>query len=374
MKTRILHILDSLDMGGIEVFLMQIYRNIDLNSFQFDFLIFKQYGCFLDEVKKLGGKIFICNKNNYLEQIIYISSIIKEGNYQIAHCHNCSRRGLIKELVGAKLGNNCKVISHSHNTGNCSNNALGKIKEYFFKEIISHNADEFLACSKDAAASKYNAEIMKKNRYKIINNGINSREFQFDSEKREIIRKELGLINNELLIGNVGSLETQKNQLFLLDIFYEYLKKNEKSKLIIIGNGSLQNAIREKIHALGIDDSVLLVGSVFNVNDYLNAMDIFVFPSLFEGLGISLVEAQCNGLKCLVSDTLPEEVFLTELVHKQSLKCSATDWSNEIATISDELILNRKLFAQEISNRGYTIESAVNQISEIYYMLAKENL
>ena len=99
-----------------------------------------------------------------------------------------------------------------------------------------------------------------------------------------------------------------------------------------------------------------------------------MFPSLFEGLGISLVEAQCNGLKCLVSDTLPEEVFLTELVHKQSLKCSATDWSNEIATISDELILNRKLFAQEISNRGYTIESAVNQISEIYYMLAKENL
>lgn len=358
---RILHILDSLDMGGIEVFLMNLYRSIDRSQIQFDFLIFKKENYFEEEVKSYGSIIFNGAGLSYMAQIKFIANIIRDHDYNIVHCHNCSLKGLVKEVLPVKLSNRqIIVIAHSHNTGTPSNTLIDKIKRYLLKKVITNCSDYLFACSYKAGVSKFIEN--KRKPIAVIKNGINTRRLIFDKTVRKTIRKQLNIKDDEMVFGTVGRLETQKNHKFLLMVYKEYLKTEKYSKLLIVGNGEKWEELHELVDELEIRNNVIFTGNQSNVNSYLMAMDIFVFPSLYEGLGIAVIEAQASGLPCLVADNIPQEAEISDLFHRLPLKIDV--WINALKHIRKNM--ERSEYYRQVITSGYDINVIAKELSDFY--------
>lgn len=369
-QIRILQVLDSLDYGGVEMFLMNLYKNIDKTKIQFDFLIFKENNCYENDVKVLGSKVFKyeINGNNkvskLLNKINYIRKIVKQYDYKIVHCHNCSIIGMLTETIGARLGNSKSlIIAHSHNTGMPKDKYFDKVFRAILKEIVAYSANYYLACSQKAALSKYPSRKLKSIRYWQFNNAIDINNFRFNRQKRDEIRKKLCL-DSKYVIGNIGRFEYQKNHLFLLEIFREILKINKDSVLLLVGSGSLENEIKERGELLGIQDNIIFTGSVKNVSDMYLCMDVFVLPSHYEGLGIVLIEAQTSGLPCVISSKVPREAKVTELVSFIDLDKGPKKWSEVILESKDKIL--RKSNHKEVALEGYDIEIETKKLENFY--------
>lgn len=358
-KIKILQVGISSNLGGIEKFLIDIYRNLDHNKFDMKFLVFDNGNkpCFYDEIK--NDVIFITPRNkNYLKFIKELTSIYINGDFDYIH-FNLMEFSCFERIIMAQKYSNAKLILHSHIADNRLYsmktrilNAIGK------RKILKKEKYIKLACSIDAGNDMF--KDFKNKEFEVINNGINIEQFIYDEAKRKKIRRQLMVNDKMTIIGHVGRFVEQKNHTFLIEIFYEYTKLNANSKLLLIGKGPLKKIIIEKSKKLGIEDKIIFLEDVYNVNEYMSAMDIFLFPSLFEGLGIVLIEAQVNGLNCYATDTLPSEIEITKKLKKISLNNTPIDWARKLENSTDRNL------EKSIRVLEFDIKSTTKKLMDIY--------
>lgn len=354
---RVLHVVTAMNRAGLETMIMNYYRHIDKNIIQFDFLTHRPgHFDYSDEIEKLGGKIFHISRLNpfsisYRRELL---TFFKEHTeYKIVHVHlNCMSSVILK---AAKKCNVPIRIAHSH-IASSSKDFKYPIR-LFYKQFIPKYATNLFACGKEAG--KY---IFGGSDYKLIHNAIDVNLYSYSEKWYFDIRQKLGIKQDELAIGHVGRFMTQKNHSFIIDIFNE-LSKSVKAKLILVGEGELFKKIEEKIKSLGLTEKVILTGIVSNVYDYLQAMDVFVFPSLLEGLPLTVIEAQASGLPCLISDKVPIECKKTDLVEQISLENTAEIWAKKILNYSNH---KRKNTSEEIAKSGYDINQEVKWLETFY--------
>lgn len=350
---RLLCIVSNMNAGGAETFLMKIYRNIDKTKFQMDFIVsITEKGFYNDEILKNGGKIFYVNpkSKNPLKSFIGIKNIVKKNNYKYVIRVNEHSLSVI-DLIAAKFGGAKTLIlrsSNSQTTGSLIKKILHKIFIFLPRTIPNIK----FAPSTEAAIYTFGKKQLRNNKVILLHNAIPYKDFMFDKIKREQMRKSLNL-SNKLVIGHIGRFNEQKNHKFLIKIFKEVKEKNKDAVLLLVGNGNLQNQIKEQVEKLELSDSVVFLGVREDIPQILMAMDIYVFPSLFEGMPNTVIEAQAAGLKCIVSNTITKEANITGSVKYLDLNKSEKYWCD---IIQEELKNNtREDKSKDFKNKGYDI-------------------
>ena len=308
-KIKILHVVGQMDRGGTETLLMNLLRILDRSRFQFDFVEQTQRRCdYDDEIEALGSQIYRCptiSIRNLKSYRTWWRSFFREHpEYKIVHGHS---RGSAPIYLDEAKKAGCVTILHCHS--NSYGKGLSGFLRFVWQIPLHWMADYNFACSKDAGISQFG----KRAHFDVIKNGILSKCFSWSTETRASIRKEYG-IENALVIGNVARFEKPKNHIFLLDIFKEIKTVRQDAKLLLVGKGSMEKEIRSKASCYGMLDDIIFAGVREDVQKVLQAMDVFVFPSLYEGLPLALLEAQSTGLPCFISDTVSQEAVITDVV------------------------------------------------------------
>ena len=354
---RVLQVIGSLKQGGAENFIMNMYRNIDRNLVQFDFITHEK-GFFDAEVEKLGGKIYYLKYVNKIGPFLYRKQLKRffeqHSEYKVIHSHVNQTSGIILDIA-----KKCEVpvrIAHSHSTNTLSNILIKQYKKILQKRL-NLVANVKLACSDEAGKWLYG-----NNDYTVIKNAIDTEKFKFNENNRKKIRKKLNIKEDNVVIGHVGRLEKVKNHEFLLDIFHEISRTNSKYILILIGDGSLRKEIETKVKNMNLEEKVLILGNQENINEFYSAMDIFVFPSLYEGIPLTLIEAICNGLPIYCSSNISHE-FKEQKNVKYLAIDNKSNWTNEILE-RDVKIERYKVDADFINN--YDIKKEAKKLQNIY--------
>ena len=354
-----------MERGGLESMLMNYYRYIDREKIQFDFLVHRQErAAYDDEIEAMGGKIY------RLPRLVpwskaYLTALNRffdeHPEYRIVHVHQDCLSSVI--LKAAQQHNIPVRIAHSHNA-NQDRNLKYPIK-LWCRRSIPRCATHLFACGKDAGDWMFGGAS-----YQIINNAIDTTAYTYDTNKRVELRRQLGLAD-ELVIGHVGRFNPQKNHPFLLDIFAALLKKESNAVLLLVGGGEGMSQIREKAQKLGIAEHVHFLGVRSDVADLMQAMDIFVLPSLYEGLPVTMVEAQAAGLPCIISDKVPPECILTEgLVDIMTLSASPEAWAEKILA---KRAIPRTDRRAEIAAHGFDITTETVKLQEFYLKAYEQN-
>lgn len=355
---RVLQIVTYMGRGGLETMIMNYYRNIDRNKVQFDFLVHRQEEADYDkEIVALGGKIYHMPMLNPFSKSYFnaLDSFFKEHKYDIVHCHlDCMSAYPLK--IAKKNGVRVR-IAHSHNKSQ-DKNLKYPIKLYS-KRLIPKYATHLLSCGKEAGDWMFNGKP-----YTILNNAIDAQSYRFDKQIREEMREQLGFNQEDFVIGHVGRFNPQKNHNFIIDVFNFVHKKNTAAKLVLVGTGDGQKAIKEKVESLALSDSVLFLGNRTDVNKILQAMDVFLFPSLYEGLPLSIIEAQAAGLPCVISDNVPPECIVTDLIEVASLDDALAKWE---IVITSKKSVKRKDTYEQIKKSGFDVKSNVLVLEKMYY-------
>ena len=362
--TRILQVVTHMERGGLESMIMNYYRHIDREKVQFDFLVHRQErAAFDDEIESLGGRIY------RLPRLVpwsksYLSALNRffdeHPEYKVVHVHQDCLSSVILKVAAQ---HNVPVrVAHSHSASQDKN--LKYLIKLWYKRFISKYATDLFACGRDAGDWMFGGAP-----FQIINNAIDVAAYTYDRAKRQKVRQQLGL-ENEFTIGHVGRFNQPKNHPFLLDIFAALLKKEPNAVLLLVGGGEGMPKIQAKAEALGIAEHVRFLGIRSDVADLMQAMDVFVFPSLYEGLGIVLIEAQAAGLPCVVSDTIPREAYLTDLITAEKLSSSVEKWA--------EKILKKRYFPRtdrrdEIAAHGFDITTEAVKLQEFYINAYEQN-
>ena len=363
MTKKILEMTGSLNCAGIETLLVNVLKNIDKDKFKVDFLVVanKKY-FYTDEVLKYGSKIYTYPfKKVYkiLVPFFFLKEIfvLLKNKYDVVHCHFYFSSGIILFLAWL-CGVKTRIV-HSHNEREMfAPKPLKKIFTKIMQKIIDVFATEKIACSQKAGIALYG----KKSKFTIINNGIDVSKFKYDIKVRNKIRKEFNIENN-FVIGHIGRFDEQKNHVFLIDIFNEILKYKKNALLLLIGEGVLKDKIKEKVNSLKIEENVRFLSARSDVNEIYQAMDVFLFPSRYEGLGIVAIEAQCSGLPCFISDCIPKEVIVCNTT-TISLNKSANEWANIILEKTKEL--NRVDASEQIIGSGFSFTNTINDFEKLY--------
>lgn len=311
---RVLHNIASLHFGGSQAFVMNIYNNIDREKVQFDFIVTPEERKDLyEQVEQMGGRVFVCPKytgKNHFAYCTWWDSFFNEHpEYHVMHGHVRSTAAIYLRIA-KKHG--LVTIAHSHSTSN--GNGISAIVKDMLQLPIRRTADYLFACSDKAGKWLYGEKATKQPNYRMIPNGVDLKRFAFCEEKRQQMRQKLGIAEDTFVLGHIGRITVPKNHQFLVELFAEYHEETPNSKLLLVGDGELFETVQRQCTQLGISDAVIMVGSKTNTEDYYQAMDVFVFPSLWEGLPVSVVEAQANGLKCLLSDVITHDVDLTDQI------------------------------------------------------------
>lgn len=358
---------EPLSNGGQEAALMNIYRNIDRSKFQFDFYtpFYNDNIQMRTEIENLGGKVFASNgKFESMFRKLYFArntkKFLKNNKYDFIHINSGS---LFQLAMGAKIAykNGAKkIITHSHATG--TNNFKYKLAKTLYSSYFKKYPTDLLACSNLAGKWKYPNDT-----YKIIKNGIDIDKFKFKPDNRKKYRNILNINNRKVLV-NVGRMSDEKNQLFLLDIMSELKKIDNSYLLIIVGSGELKDKIELKIKSNNLEDSVLLLGIRNDISEILSASDVFVFPSLWEGLGIAAIEAQTSGLPVLCSKGVAEEAEILNSFEWYDLNNGADLWAKQIEKKFNELpeIADREKAAIVLKQNGYDAKYSVKELENIY--------
>lgn len=361
---RILHILPgNMNMGGIEKYLMNVYRNIDKNIVQFDFIVHSENkNYFEEEIISMGGKIYrmpVKSKNivKYYKKLKKF--LLKHDEYETVHIHTTYSYSCV-EALAAKKAKKKNVIIHSHNS-----NAIlkRKIIHYILKRKQCCYGDYYIACSKDAAKWMYTSKIINTNKYMIWRNSIDTSKFVFNSNVRKNLRKKYNISEDTIVIGSVGRISYQKNPERIVDIFKKIIDKNNNVCLFMIGTGELEEKILKMIEEYGLINKFYHINNVSNVNEYMQMFDLFLFPSRYEGLGIVLIEAQAAGLKCFASSNVPQEVKITDLVTYINLNESDDYWANQLLK---SMPYNRVDMSKEIKKAKYDNHENIKKIIEFY--------
>lgn len=362
---RILHVVTYMGRGGLETMLMNYYRHIDRDRIQFDFLVHREFEADYDkEIESLGGRIYKIQKlnpfsNKYKKSLRTFFLIHPE--YKIVHVHQDCLSSVI-----LKVAKECNVpvrIAHSHNS-NQAKDIRYPVKLYY-KRWIAKYATALFACGADAGDWMFGGVP-----YTIVKNSIDAKRFLYNKQVRDNIRHQMN-ISHSFVVGNVANFSVAKNHIFLIDIFNEIQKKKENSVLLLVGDGPTINEAKNKVRALGLENKVLFAGVCGNVSELMQAMDVFVMPSLYEGLPLVLVEAQAAGLNCIISDNVPDDCKITKLVTKISLTESAEKWADTILSYEN---CQREDTYETIYKAGFDIVDNAVWLQEYYFKSMKEGI
>lgn len=361
-----------LDAGGVETFITEIYPYIDKERYSIDFLITQKEendskGYFEDELLSQGAKVYrISSKSKSMRKAYkdLKKFFTEHTEYEIFHINDGG--GAAFPLFVARKYSKIKTIVHSHNTNavNWKQNVIMNL----FRHYVTSKA-YCIGCSKKAAEWMFG----KNSSYTELHYGIDTDRFRYDESARKRIREQYGFDKNDFVIGHVGRFNVQKNHTFLIDIFSEYYKRDKNAKLLLVGSGEQEHIIREKIKQENLTDKVVFAGSTKEVEQYMSAMDLFLFPSLFEGFGIVLIEAQTSGIPCLVSDTIPQEVCITDLVRMRNIKEEKGTWADEIERIKNPYANVRYEYSEEVRNKGFDRQETAKHLMQIYEEILNEN-
>lgn len=359
---RVAHVMGKMMSGGVESIIMNYYRHIDKDKIQFDFIVDEDSTIIpIDEIKKLGGKVIMVPPYQKLHKyMIKLIKVFKDNEYQIVHSNINSLS--VFPMIAAKIAGVKIRIAHNHST---SNNK--EIKKTLVKNMLKPFSkifpNEYFACSELAGKWLFGDGFYNEGRVKLIKNAIDISKFIYNEDKRNCIRKEMEL-EDKFVIGHVGRFMFQKNHDFLIEIFNEVNKIDDNVYLLLIGEGELENSIYEKVEKLGLTSKVKFLGIREDVNDIMQAMDVFVFPSRYEGLGMVAIEAQAAGLKTIVSDEIPIEAKVTELLEYCNLEQTPKEWAIKILESNNGYLrLDR---SKEIEENGYEIKKASKKLEKIY--------
>lgn len=364
-KIKVLNMPVANASGGISNYVLQNLRFIDKDKFQFDLVTFSDVLDFEDEVKSYGGKVHYLKTRPEVnrDKFIYDMNKIFDEGYDVIHLHTSYWKDFLVEEIAIER-KIPKIIVHSHST------MVDVIDDKKREEAIKlHNsqkqlfntnlATEFIGCSSEAADWLFGDNIPKEE-IKIFNNAIDTEKFRYNEKIRNKYRKELNLENN-FVLGNVGRFVYQKNHDFLIDVFYEVCKNVDNAKLVLVGDGPLKNQIEEKIKNYNIYDKVIFLGRRNDVENIMQAMDVFLLPSRFEGLPLVLIEAQCNGLKCIASENITYESKVTDII--EYLPFNKEIWKSKIL---DSKNCIRRDNSNIISNKGYSLVEQIKMLEKIY--------
>ncbi|EIT86531.1 group 1 glycosyltransferase [Fictibacillus macauensis ZFHKF-1] len=362
---RILHVVVNMNRGGAETMIMNLYRNVDRSLVQFDFLTSRP-GMFDAEIQQLGGRIhripYISDVGHFQYKKALDLFFKKHHYYKVVHSHMDKMTGFV--LSAAKKHNIAHRIAHSHNTQS-EGNALAKAYKWWAGTHIKGSATTLLACSELAAQWLFKRQQPQAT---ILKNGIDSKKFSFSAIRRQAIRTELQIHESAFVIGHVGRFAHQKNHSFLLDIFADYTKKHENAYLLLAGDGPLREDLKKKAQELNIISHVKFLGIRSDIENLVQAFDVFAFPSLHEGLPVTLVEAQGAALPCLISDTITKEVDLGLGLVTQ-LPIHHTDvWVEQLEVISEQT--QRRIPGQALlRNTGYDVTETAQWAEQMYLAL-----
>lgn len=364
MPIRVLHVVTYMGRGGLETMIMNYYRHIDREKVQFDFLVHRDFEADYDqEILSLGGKIYHISKlipwsKSYRKEL---KRFFKEHpEYQIVHVHqDCL------SSVALQCAKECGIpvrIAHSHSSS-AVKNLKYPIKLHYMKKI-SQYATKLFACGKQAGNWMFSGS-----EYEVLRNAIDVRRYQYSEIVSKEVRNEFGL-DGQLIVGHVGNFTPAKNHPFLLEIFQELLKKEPNARLLLVGGGDGIEAIREKANSLGIQENVIFTGTRTDVNRLMQAMDVFVFPSIYEGFGIAVLEAQAAGLSCIISSDVSEECVVTNgLVTYKKLADSPKQWAE---CILQQVCSKKGICIEEIKSAGYEIATAAKRLEDFYLQSEEE--
>lgn len=363
---RILHMIGSLNVGGSQALVLNLYRKIDRSKIQFDFIIdHREHLYYKDEVEKMGARVYrfpSFNGYNYWEiKKTWKDFFENHKEYKILHSHIRSYASMYLP-VAKQYG--LKTIIHSHSVSN------GIGLRSFVKSVLQFplrfQADYFMACSIEAGKWLFGNKVAHGDCFILIRNSIDSDRFTFNNESRSITRTRLSL-ENKFVIGNVGRLVKSKNHVFLIEIFEKVLEQAGNAMLLIVGDGEEKQHLIELVKIKGISERVIFAGNRDDTELYYNAMDVFVFPSMWEGLGIVAIEAQASGLPCVIEKKIPKEADLNVgLINRLGLEEDAGIWAKEVLRLKNTERISRK---DAVREAGYDIEENVTILQRFYLNL-----
>ena len=355
---RILQIVPSINQtSGVFNVVLNWHKYIDPTRIQFDYLYFAQDAAISQEqeIVKRGGKCFYLSYQNPIRFISSLSTILKENRYCAIHSHILQLPMLIFPV--AKSCGVKNIIQHAHSS-KLSDTKIKAIRNYLMLHSVWPLITKRLACSEKAG------KFLFRNKFEIIKNGIEIEKFSYSPEVRLAKRKELGL-DNAFVIGHVGHLSPEKNHVFLLHLFSKILVKIPSAKLVLVGNGYLESKLKTIVKRKNLPNKVLFLGARNDVSTLLQAFDLFIFPSLFEGLGIAAIEAQAAGLPCLLADTLPAEACICN--YKMLSLEKPDEWLAAALTFANGF--ERKDTTLPINAKGFSVQDVAAQIQNYYLQL-----
>lgn len=363
---RILHMIGSLNVGGSQTMIINLLENINTKEVQFDFIVdHPSENYFNKKVESYGSRIFYM-PNFKLYNILKIRSAWKDffkkhPEYKVLHVHVRSYASI---FIPIAKKNGLKTIIHSHSTSNGS--GFSALIKNALQYPLRYQADYFFACSSDAGKWLFGSNIVNNKNFFIIRNAIDTKKYIANDSIRFEYRQKYNILYDEIVYIHVGRFHETKNHVFLLNLFSKINDINPKSKLVLVGDGQLRNNIEMKIRELRLEKKIVLVGNVDHVYDYLQMADVFLFPSLWEGLGISAIEAQANGLKCICSNNIPHEVKITDLCVFIPLH-NENEWLDE--SINFERLKPNNY--DEIKRSGFDVKETAQWITDFYFSIVK---
>lgn len=361
---RVLHVFHGMNCGGAENMIMNLYRHINRESVQFDFLVHTEKKCFFDdEIESMGGHIYRAPYFNIINHFYYKKILVNffdnHHEIKIVHGHLGSCAHIYLDIA-RKAG--CYTIAHCH-----SGKPSFSLKNMAYKMvcyIVRKKADYFMACAREAGIYRYGKKIVNNMEiFCTLNNAIDIPRYTYSEAKRNHIREEFFIPDDILLIGHVGRFIEVKNHDFMIEIFKQVVQKTDKVMLMLVGEGYLQNNIRQKVRKLNLEDKVIFAGIRRDIDSIMSAFDIFIFPSIYEGLSVACIEAQAAGLPCLVSDNVSYETDITGL-------CKFIPIDEGEVYVEEILktdIASRTDTRQKMTDAGYDIHKTAKWLEEFYY-------
>lgn len=368
---RILHVIGSMNSGGAETMLMNIYRKIDRSKIQFDFVVHTSEEGFYDkEILALGGKIFRVKQFNvaniFLYQSFWNNFFLKHKEYYIIHAHINSSAAIY--LNCAKKHGRIAVV-HSHSTKN-KEKSLRSFAFQIFSYPIRYIADYFFACSVQAGIDRFGRKTIAKKRFKVIENGIDTEKYRYNLSIRNKIRSKMGIDDNRIILGHVGRFTFAKNHEFLIKVFSYINKIEPAAELWLIGTGELEEQTKRLVKENKIQNKVRFLGVTDKVKEYLQAFDVFVFPSIFEGVPVALIEAQAAGLPCIVSSNIRQESDIgAELLNFLSLSSGIENWADVILS---KCRLGHKDTSKYVKEAGYEVKDISKKLQKFYLSIEEK--
>lgn len=358
MVKRILHVVTYMGKGGLETMIMNHYRHIDRTKIQFDFLVHRDFEADYDaEISALGGKIFYLPPlNPFSREYLSALDLFFEDHpeYKTVHCHLDCMSGII--LRAAQKYGVPNRIAHAHSSNQTKDTKY--LLKLYFKTLIPKYATELFACGKQAGEWMFGGH-----NFKIINNAIDTGLYRYSPDTASEVRGELGIPKDAVVLGHVGRFDPPKNHRFMLKMMLAVSDKRDDVYLLLVGDGELRERISELAVALGIRDRIIFAGVRNDVNRMLSAMDVFLMPSLYEGLPLSIIEAQSAALPCLISSGVPKECDKTGLVEQLSLEEGSEVWIEKALSMSAP---DRKDVTDKIINAGFDIKNNAAELQKFY--------